>query len=84
MKIYVPKNHNELLLSDIKYGECFWYYNSLYIKTNAVHYNNLIRQDNSCSLDGVRLSDGLLFHWFDDPVVLMESDVAVFESSRNV
>jgi len=86
MKVYVPKNHNKLLLSNIKYGECFWFQEQLYIKTNAVHYTTLVYKkilNDSESLDAVKLSDGILYHWFYDPVILMESDVAVLELSKN-
>ena len=80
MKIYVPKNHNELLLSSIKYGECFWHDKELYIKIDASFYN--ILKSNS-AIYAVRLCDGVLFDFTTCPTVLMEPDVAVLESSRN-
>lgn len=82
MKVYLPKNHNELLLSDVKYGECFWFQKELYIKTNAIHYISLSK-GNLDSLDGVKLSNGVLYHWLCDPVVSIELNVAVLELNEN-
>jgi len=80
MKVYVPKNHNELLLSSIKYGECFWHDKELYIKVDTCFCNIL---KSFSKIYAVRLRDGVLFDFTTCPVVLMESDVAVLESSRN-
>jgi len=80
MKVYVPKNHNKLLLSSIKHGECFWLNNELYIKINTQFYDAL---KSYSSIYAVRLRDGVLFDFTTCPVVLMEPDVAVLESSKN-
>ena len=80
MKIYVPKNHNKLLLSSIKHGECFWLNEELYIKINTSFYDVL---KSLSAIYVVRLRDGVLFDFTTCPVVLLESDVAVLESSRN-
>lgn len=79
MKVYVPKNHNELLLSSIKHGECFWHDKELYIKINTSFYDVL---KSYSKIYTVRLRDGVLFD-FIDRIVSIEPDVAVLESSKN-
>lgn len=80
MKVYVPKNHNELLLSDVKYGECFWFEEDLYIKIDTQYYDVL---RSVSRIYAVRLCDGMLFDFTTCPVILMESNVAIFELNRN-
>jgi len=80
MEVYVPKSHNELLLSSIKRGECFWLNNELYIRINTSFYDVLKSRS---TIYAVRLRDGLLFDFISGSMVLMEPDVAVLESSRN-
>jgi len=80
MKVYVPKNHNNLLLSSIKHGECFWLNNELYIKINTQFYDAL---KSYSSIYAARLRDGVSFDFISGSMVLMEPDVAVLESSRN-
>jgi hypothetical protein len=79
MKIYVPKNHNKLLLSSIGYGECFWVDEELYIKVSTPFHNVL---KSLSAIYAVRLRDGVLFDFTTCPIVLMESNVAIFESGN--
>jgi len=81
MKVYVPKNHNKLLLSSIGYGECFWFDDELYIKINTPFHNVL---KSLSKIYAVKLCDGILFDFTTDPIVLIESNVAIFESNKNV
>ena len=81
MKVYVPKNHNEVLLSSIKYGECFWLNNELYIRINTSFYDVLKSRS---AIYAIRLRDGMLFDFINGSMVLMESNVTICELNKNV
>jgi len=74
MKILVPHKHNDIMIQDLKRGECFWSNNRLYMKVE-IHggpYDN----DKCRILD---LAQGVIFILNNDVLVTQDNNICITE-----
>jgi len=74
MKVLVPHKHNEMMIQDLKIGDCFWHNDRLFMKIEV--HGGPYDHDKCFILD---FQQGVVFRLNNDILVTLDSNVCITE-----